>query len=809
MLYYPRSIFPSLLIVLLAACGGNNDAPAPTRIDGQENQPTINAGEDQQAAERSIVVLTAQVQTPTDQSVVAYSWFPADEDTVFFGEVGRSDESVLNLTLPQVDQNTEVEFVVQAQLSNGTVLEDRVEIEIQNTFNNALPVVNTSFAPIQADNRLVANACESTDADGSIESFQWRNETLSLEYAETTCNLSVQLPNSPDSQTYTIRAIAIDNQEGLGFKLFNVTTPNRDANTAPVIQNASALPEPVRPGETLSLQVQASDANGDTLFYRWTQTSGPTLPINNADQATAQVAIPAEFQDQTLSFSIEVSDRSTFATSVAQETVNATVRANTAGTASLFSCLQNPTGLGCPLAGVLSAPPLGVQPPASQQFSAGQCTPFYGGGLTGQGYSHLLGAMHEHTAYSDGQANTDPEQVYRQTRERGMDFVMSSDHSDNLAIPLALPDTDNCTDNPLSCLISDPDNLPNSLTKWRSTLNQANAVTGESPGLFTAMRGFEWTSDRFGHANVYMSKFNINAKLGPGYVVSMDLFWQWFVLSPQFGGGGDGIMVFNHPGREDAIHGVLLQIGEGVGQATRMAGALNALNVFQQGDPAYAFNDFKYVAPADYRVVGLEVFGKGDEYDTDGKFGSWYGHALDKGWYLGPVGSEDHHATDWGGSSLPKTVVISRANNQAEIREAFLARRFYTVAQNENALRMNFDAVQPSIQGAQRLPMGSRIGTHSDTVQFEFDVSSTDSMDALEGMSFELFSSQSGPGSNEEGRYLPLQTVAGKTGQFTVTPAEGKNWYFLRVKRGDRIVAVSAPIWIFKGSDPLPECKAS
>jgi len=282
----------------------------------------------------------------------------------------------------------------------------------------------------------------------------------------------------------------------------------------------------------------------------------------------------------------------------------------------------------------------------------------------------------------------------------------------------------------------------------------------------------------------------------------MDLFWQWFVLSPQLGGGGDGLMVFNHPGREDAIHSVLLQIGEGLGQATRMAGALNALNVFRQGDPAYAFNDFKYIAPADYRVVGLEVFGKGDEYDTDGKFGSWYGHALDKGWYLGPVGSEDHHATDWGGSSLPKTVVIARNNTQAEIGEAFLARRFYTVAQQENALRISFDAVQ----GEQRHPMGSRIGTRNPSVQFEFDVRSVDPLDSLQGVSVELFSSQSGPSSNSQMRYMPMAVESARTGQFSVTPTDGKNWYFLRVKRGDRIVAVSAPIWIFQGANPLPEC---
>lgn len=802
MLYKARLCSIVLLMSVLAACGDNNETTAVTSVDGQENQPVLNASENLQAAERSVVELTATVQSQDQNAVVAYAWFPTNEDKVFFGDEGRSNESVLSLKLPQVNQDTVVEFVVQAQFSDNTVLEDRVEIEIRNTFENALPIVKVAATPVQSDNRLLASACESTDTDGTIQGYQWRNETLKITYEESGCNLNVQLPNSPESKTYTFRAVATDNEEGVGFTLFEVTTPDRSVNTAPVIQNARALPEPVRPGESLSLQVSATDANGDALFYRWAQTGGASVQLVNADKASAQVLIPSDLANQALTFRIEVSDRENFSISTDQRDVVANVRANTDQTASLLDCLQAPTRSGCPLAGLLATPPLGTGQPGGQQISAGQCTPFYGGGVNGLGYAHLLGAMHEHTAYSDGQANTDPLQVYQQTRERGMDFVMSSDHSDNLAIPLALPDTSNCTSNPLSCLISDPDNLGNSLSKWQSTLRQANQVTGESLGLFTAMRGFEWTSDRFGHANVYLSKNNINAKAGPGYVVSMDLFWQWFVLSPQLGGGGDGLMVFNHPGREDAIHSVLLQIGEGLGQATRMAGALNALNVFRQGDPAYAFNDFKYIAPADYRVVGLEVFGKGDEYDTDGKFGSWYGHALDKGWYLGPVGSEDHHATDWGGSSLPKTVVIARNNTQAEIREAFLARRFYTVAQQENALRIRFDAVQ----GEQRHPMGSRIGTRNPTVQLEFDVRSVDPLDSLQGVSVELFSSQSGPSRNSQMNYVPLAAQPAKTGQFSVAPTEGKNWYFLRVKRGDRIVAVSAPIWVFQGANPLPEC---
>ena len=194
MSYRTRILFPALVVSILAACGGDDSTTPPTRIEGQENSPILSAGSDLQAAERSTIELRATVQNTDQNSVVAYAWFPASEETVFFGEAGRSDESVLNLQLPQVNNDTPVEFIVQAQLSNGNVLEDRVQITIQNTFDNALPVVTTTASPIGLDNRLTASACESSDSDGTIQSYQWRNETLNIQYVETSCNLSAQLP---------------------------------------------------------------------------------------------------------------------------------------------------------------------------------------------------------------------------------------------------------------------------------------------------------------------------------------------------------------------------------------------------------------------------------------------------------------------------------------------------------------------------------------------------------------------------------------------------------------------------------------
>ena len=85
MLYTTRILLPALLVSLLAACGGNDNTTPPTRVEGQETSPTLSAGSNQQAAERSTIELRATVQNTDQNSVVAYAWFPASEETVFFG----------------------------------------------------------------------------------------------------------------------------------------------------------------------------------------------------------------------------------------------------------------------------------------------------------------------------------------------------------------------------------------------------------------------------------------------------------------------------------------------------------------------------------------------------------------------------------------------------------------------------------------------------------------------------------------------------------------------------------------------------
>jgi hypothetical protein len=80
------------------------------------------------------------------------------------------------------------------------------------------------------------------------------------------------------------------------------------ADPGPANQNPDAkasVEVPQAGGEVLLDASESSDPDGDALSFQWTRTSGPNVPINNANQAVASVQTigPGTYQ-----FSVEVTD---------------------------------------------------------------------------------------------------------------------------------------------------------------------------------------------------------------------------------------------------------------------------------------------------------------------------------------------------------------------------------------------------------------------------------------------------------------------------------------------------------------------
>jgi hypothetical protein len=381
------------------------------------------------------------------------------------------------------------------------------------------------------------------------------------------------------------------------------------------------------------------------------------------------------------------------------------------------------------------------------------------------GYTPYVGSLHEHSGYSDGWAGSTPATYYASGKHFGLDFMGGSDHSDFLGVPLST--SAYCAPSPAGaaepgdlvgtaphCVGGDDTDETKSLRKWQSTKDYARAATTKD---YTAFQGFEWTSDPYGHINVYFSKNFANAK---GTEPTPKALYDWLQRRPEQAGGSDGIFTFNHPGAKDQTKPVRQQTGI-------------------PDETFLNWNDFAYDPRMDQQAVGMEVYNDAQEYgstrDTDTYPEGYYAHVLDKGWHVGPVGAEDlghRKSDDWGGPSWAKTVILSTGDTPAALKAAMLARRFYAVRYGGIRLGLTVDG---SLMGSRLTrPAGAPLAVAAEA-----------SWPGHTGLTLELVTGHG-------------KVVGSGTDAMTQTlhPNGGSSYVFLRVKEGNDIVGYSAPVWV-------------
>lgn len=389
-----------------------------------------------------------------------------------------------------------------------------------------------------------------------------------------------------------------------------------------------------------------------------------------------------------------------------------------------------------------SSDPSGVAPGTGNPGAARSCDAYAGPSLAS--LRHYRGALHEHSSYSDGDIHSIPADYFAAGKAAGLDFMGSSEHTDNLDPLVFISLGSDCFSTPdglLTCLTPSVDEL----NKWESIRRQTEEASGED---FLAFRGFEWTSDRFGHINVFFGKDQTNAKTDGGYLLTMESFWGWFTRSPDtplLGGGDDSIAIFNHPGDK-------------------------TLGDF---DPGRNWWMLRHVPQADERTVGMELFNGG----SSDRYVDWYALALDNGWHVGAVSGEDEHGTSWASPELPKTVILAADLAPATLKDAMLARRMYAVVGNQDLV------VEMDAEGH---PMGSRLGCDgSATVPLKVSVRRRD-------------------GSPFTGRIAlfdkagePLLRSSGASLEHALPVSANERWYYARIEdEAGEALAYTSPVWI-------------
>jgi hypothetical protein len=272
--------------------------------------------------------------------------------------------------------------------------------------------------------------------------------------------------------------------------------------------------------------------------------------------------------------------------------------------------------------------------------------------------------LHNHTRLSDGEGWA--EDAFASMRAAGLDVAAVTDHAYGICAPAKTIDDGG----------------------WRRLGKLADDA--DDPGSFVAIRGFEWSSPSLGHMNLWGSSSFIEplplrsdgvpAELAigdegpPDAPVAMAAFYEWLA-------GEDGLIGFNHPGRETG-----------------------------------RFGFFRYDRRLAERMVALEMFNRDEDYlfervDTGGV--SPLVACLDAGWRVGLVGVTDEHRASWGfHEGLGRTGIWALGRDRAGVHEAMLRRRMF--ATRERDLHVN--------ASANGVPMGDQLMLGDGDVTFELEI---------------------------------------------------------------------------------------
>lgn len=266
--------------------------------------------------------------------------------------------------------------------------------------------------------------------------------------------------------------------------------------------------------------------------------------------------------------------------------------------------------------------------------------------------------------------------------------------------------------------------------KWRDLKQIAEEKTED--GKFLAIMGSETTwYNQFGHMNIYGADFFLNP-----YEVKYNDTVVYYRTLKQF---PRVINQWNHPWSCGNRH----------------------LDMFEPYDPEL-----------DQVIYTIEI--NSVEVPEENSL-MYYIHALDQGWHISPVGSQDNHRENWGTENDIRTGVIARKLTKADFYDAVRKHRtYYTCAKRLSVLFY-----------ANGLLMGSTV-PKANEVKFDILIQNEEADAELDHV--EII------GGN--GKVLCTQSLEGYKAEVSISVTQPSPYYFLKVCQKNRNFAVTAPVWI-------------
>ncbi len=221
---------------------------------------------------------------------------PAANDASFAAGLTQGDNCI-QLVIEDGGPN-DADFMV-----NGSI-EDPGAIAVE-TINLAPVITLPTTYQIDEEQELVVEASV-TDAEGDVLTYHWSQLS----------GISVELSQDNQAQVSFI-APEVMFDEILIFELAvndgvnNITSTTevtvKQVNQAPVIATMSHQSQ-VNESDSIMLDVEATDADGDTLMYSWQQLTGPEVSFDQLTSSQVNISVPEVSSDQMVEVEVTVTD---------------------------------------------------------------------------------------------------------------------------------------------------------------------------------------------------------------------------------------------------------------------------------------------------------------------------------------------------------------------------------------------------------------------------------------------------------------------------------------------------------------------
>ncbi|MBS1610713.1 MAG: T9SS type A sorting domain-containing protein, partial [Bacteroidetes bacterium] len=260
--------------------GATSRAQVKVAVNAAPNQPPVASAGSNKTITLPVntVILDGSGSTDADGTIISYSWTKIAGGSVSISNVSTSTATISGLTAGQYT------FELTVTDDKGATSKAQVRVKVNPAPNQpAVANAGSNKTITLPTNTVTLDGSGSTDADGTITSYNWTKITGGTANISNG-NKSLATVSGLAAGQYTFELTITDDKGAISRAQVKITV-NPAPNQAPV---ADAGASQTLPFGTTSVTLDGSkstDPDGTITTYDWQLVSGPDITITNGNSA--------------------------------------------------------------------------------------------------------------------------------------------------------------------------------------------------------------------------------------------------------------------------------------------------------------------------------------------------------------------------------------------------------------------------------------------------------------------------------------------------------------------------------------------